>query len=98
MTRSRFAAVLIAAALVFCAIAQNARAQTPPQPPAQSPAQSSAPSEAPGPSEPSAQSSLPGPSVDRNVRAMPGSDVRVGIYTSIRQDCTSGPLPAIRLV
>ena len=29
---------------------------------------------------------------------MPGSDVRVGIYTSIRQDCTSGPLPAIRLV
>jgi hypothetical protein len=29
---------------------------------------------------------------------MPGSDVRVGIYTSIKQDCTSGPLPAIRLV
>jgi len=29
---------------------------------------------------------------------MPGSDVRVGIYTGIKQDCTSGPLPAIRLV
>ena len=26
-----------------------------------------------------------------------GQDVRVGIYTSIRPDCTSGPLPAIRL-
>ncbi len=41
---------------------------------------------------------LQGPVVDRNVQAMPGSDVRVGIYTSIKQDCTSGPLPAIRLV
>ena len=29
---------------------------------------------------------------------MPGSEVRVGIYTSIKSDCTSGPLPAIRLV
>ena len=29
---------------------------------------------------------------------MPGHDLRVGIYTSIRPDCTSGPLPAIRLV
>jgi hypothetical protein len=31
------------------------------------------------------------------MRVNPGSDVRVGIYTSIKQDCTSGPLPAIRL-
>jgi hypothetical protein len=36
-------------------------------------------------------------SVERAVRAPPGQDVRVGIYTSIRPDCTSGPLPAIRL-
>jgi hypothetical protein len=97
MTRSWFAAVLM-----LSAIAQNASAQTPSQPPAQSSAQSPTrsppPSEAPAPSEPPAQNSLPGPSVDRNVRAMPGSDVRVGIYTSIKQDCTSGPLPAIRLV
>jgi hypothetical protein len=35
--------------------------------------------------------------IDRAIRAAPGSDVRVGIYTSIRPDCTSGPLPAIRL-
>jgi hypothetical protein len=36
--------------------------------------------------------------VERNVSVAPGRDVRVGIYTSIRPDCTSGPLPAIRLV
>jgi hypothetical protein len=35
--------------------------------------------------------------VERNVNASPGRDVRVGIYTSIGPDCTSGPLPAIRL-
>jgi hypothetical protein len=35
--------------------------------------------------------------IERNVNALPGGDVRVGIYTSIRPDCTSGPLPAIRL-
>jgi hypothetical protein len=35
--------------------------------------------------------------VEREVKAAPGHDVRVGIYTDIRPDCTSGPLPAIRL-
>ncbi len=35
--------------------------------------------------------------LDRQLKAMPGHDVRVGIFTSIRPDCTSGPLPAIRL-
>lgn len=35
--------------------------------------------------------------IQRTVSAPPGRDVRVGIYTSIRSDCTSGPLPAIRL-
>jgi hypothetical protein len=35
--------------------------------------------------------------VQRTVNASPDRDVRVGIYTSIRPDCTSGPLPAIRL-
>jgi len=34
---------------------------------------------------------------ERQVRAAPGRDARVGIYTNIRPDCTSGPLPAIRL-
>jgi len=36
--------------------------------------------------------------VERQLRAAPGHDVRIGIYTDIRQDCTSGPLPAIRLL
>lgn len=40
-----------------------------------------------------AQSSL----LERAIKAMPGQNVRVGVYTSIRPDCTSGPLPAIRL-
>lgn len=35
--------------------------------------------------------------VEHDVKAAAGSDVRVGVYTSIRPDCTSGPLPAIRL-
>jgi uncharacterized membrane protein len=36
-------------------------------------------------------------SLDREVKAAPGREVRVGIYTSMRPDCTAGPLPAIRL-
>jgi hypothetical protein len=35
--------------------------------------------------------------VEREVKAAPGHDARVGIYTDIKPDCTSGPLPAIRL-
>ncbi len=35
--------------------------------------------------------------VERELKAAPGRDLRVGIFTSIRPDCTSGPLPAIRL-
>src|SRR6266581_5965311 len=36
-------------------------------------------------------------SLDREVKATAGREVRVGVYTSIRPDCTAGPLPAIRL-
>src|SRR5271154_5204596 len=36
--------------------------------------------------------------VERDVKAAPGKDLRVGVYSDIRPDCTSGPLPAIRLV
>ena len=36
-------------------------------------------------------------SIDREIKAAPGREVRVGIYSSIRPDCTGGPLPAIRL-
>jgi hypothetical protein len=93
MTRNWFAAFLL-----LCAIAQDVCAQTPSQPSAPLLSPVPAPSQAPNPSAAPPQNSLPAPSVDRNVRANPGNDVRVGIYTSIKQDCTSGPLPAIRLL
>jgi hypothetical protein len=35
--------------------------------------------------------------VERQVKAVPGRDARAGVFTDIRPDCTSGPLPAIRL-
>ncbi len=35
--------------------------------------------------------------VERAIKAVPGHDIRVGIFSSIRPDCTSGPLPSIRL-
>jgi hypothetical protein len=38
-----------------------------------------------------------GDTIERAVTAAPGHDVRVGVYTDIRPDCSTGPLPAIRL-
>jgi hypothetical protein len=35
--------------------------------------------------------------LERQLKAAPGHDVRAGVFTNIRPDCTSGPLPAIRL-
>jgi hypothetical protein len=35
--------------------------------------------------------------VERAIKAAPGHDIRVGIFSSIRPDCTSGQLPSIRL-
>jgi len=35
---------------------------------------------------------------ERQVTAAPGRDNRVAVYTNIQPDCTSGPLPIIRLV
>src|SRR5262245_10242234 len=34
----------------------------------------------------------------KNARAQAGKDLRIGVYVNVRPDCTSGPLPAIRLV
>jgi hypothetical protein len=36
-------------------------------------------------------------SIEREIKVAPGVEVRVGVYTSLRADCTAGPLPAIRL-
>ncbi|HEY1749202.1 MAG TPA: hypothetical protein VGG11_20890 [Xanthobacteraceae bacterium] len=40
-----------------------------------------------------AQGNIP----ERELKAAAGRDLRVGVYTDIRPDCTSGPLPAIKL-
>jgi hypothetical protein len=37
------------------------------------------------------------PPVERELKAQTGHIARVGVFTNIRPDCTSGPLPAIRL-
>lgn len=34
---------------------------------------------------------------EKSARAQSGKDVRIGVYFNVRPDCTSGPLPAIRL-
>jgi hypothetical protein len=35
--------------------------------------------------------------VERTASGQPGKDIRVGVYVNVRPDCSSGPLPAIRL-
>ena len=35
--------------------------------------------------------------VERSVKASPNKDVQIGLYINVRPDCTSGPLPTIRL-
>ncbi|MEH2513020.1 hypothetical protein V1291_004374 [Nitrobacteraceae bacterium AZCC 1564] len=36
--------------------------------------------------------------VERIAKGRPGKDIRIGVYINIEPDCTSGPLPALRLV
>jgi hypothetical protein len=36
--------------------------------------------------------------VQRDLKAVPGEATRIGIYINVKPDCTSGPLPQIRLV
>ena len=36
--------------------------------------------------------------VERSVRTLPNRDTQIGIYLNVLPDCTSGPLPTIRLV
>ena len=35
--------------------------------------------------------------VNRNVTGQAGRDIRIAVFASVRPDCTSGPLPIIRL-
>ncbi len=36
--------------------------------------------------------------VERSVTAAPNKDTRIGVYLNVLPDCTSGPLPTIRLI
>jgi hypothetical protein len=36
--------------------------------------------------------------VERSVKASPNKAVQIGLYLNVKSDCTSGPLPTIRLV
>ncbi|MEH2470275.1 hypothetical protein V1281_000478 [Nitrobacteraceae bacterium AZCC 2161] len=38
------------------------------------------------------------PMVERSVKAVPNKDTQIGVYLNVLPDCTSGPLPTIRLV
>jgi hypothetical protein len=35
--------------------------------------------------------------VERTVKALPNQDTQIGVYLNVRPNCTSGPLPTIRL-
>src|SRR4029077_20602959 len=35
--------------------------------------------------------------VERTVKALPNKDTQIGVYINVLPDCTSGPLPTIRL-
>jgi hypothetical protein len=37
-------------------------------------------------------------SVNRTANGLAGTDIRVAVYVNVRPDCTSGPLPSIRLI
>ncbi|MGY4478349.1 hypothetical protein [Bradyrhizobium sp. USDA 3364] len=36
--------------------------------------------------------------IERQFRALPNRDTQIGLYLNVQPDCTSGPLPTIRLV
>lgn len=35
--------------------------------------------------------------VERRANGQPGKSIRIGVYVNVKPDCTSGPLPMIRL-
>src|SRR5712671_245112 len=39
----------------------------------------------------------PTQTVERSVKALPNKDTQIGLYLNVLPDCTSGPLPTIRL-
>ena len=83
-----------------CAVfAQEAGPGRTPAPP-QAQAQDKAPDQAEEkPNDRSPQQAPAGaPIVDRNVKGRTGRDIRLIILTNLRPDCTSGPMPTVRLI
>ncbi|WP_315811513.1 hypothetical protein [Bradyrhizobium sp. SZCCHNR2028] len=52
-------------------------------------AQAQTPAPAPGPAQ---------TTVERNAKGVAGKPIQVGIYLNVQPDCSSGPLPSIRLL
>jgi hypothetical protein len=44
-----------------------------------------------------AMAQAPAQIVERSVKALPGQDTQIGLYLNVLPDCTSGPLPTLRL-
>ena len=44
-----------------------------------------------------AQTPTTSPTVERQIKGKPDTNINAGIFTTIRNDCTAGPLPAVRL-
>ena len=38
------------------------------------------------------------PTIQREVKGKPDTDIRAGVFATLRKDCTAGPLPAVRLL
>jgi hypothetical protein len=36
--------------------------------------------------------------IERHVKGKPDTNINAGVFTAIRQDCTAGPLPVVRLL
>ena len=57
--------------------------------------------QAPAPNAPAPGAPAPPPAsstVERNAKGVAGKPIQVGIYLNVQPDCSSGPLPSIRLV
>lgn len=45
-----------------------------------------------------AQTTTERPTVERQVKGKPEANINAGIFATIKNDCTAGPLPAVRLL
>lgn len=91
MFRHDTIAIGLAASLVMAGsgLATSALAQTP-APPPEPPKASEA--------KPQDQSSTAPKVVERNARGPTARSIQVGVYLNVQSDCTSGTLPALRMI